>query len=186
MGRMTTKLDQFIKLNLGRTEHQTINSSKPQYHHSVGLLLLKETSRISNDVQMSYTTPTPKRAALLFIPLPLAAARLMTRQLSKKPVNLKNATLDKDRSSRMVLEEANMDRKTAGVTGIRLSEGEGGRFLQEAESELLSLALAAVTVGVEDAEVVEGGIQVSLSWSTSKETTEGRGNAPKGINTTTC
>lgn len=39
---------------------------------------------------------------------------------------LKNATRDKDRSSRIVREEAKMERRTAGVTGIRLGGSLGG------------------------------------------------------------
>lgn len=41
----------------------------------------------------------------------------------------KNATLDNERSSRMVREEAKMFRRTAGVTGMRLEglSGEGER-----------------------------------------------------------
>ena len=35
-----------------------------------------------------YTTPTPRRAAPLFIPRPRAAARLMAKQLRRNPVNL--------------------------------------------------------------------------------------------------
>lgn len=92
-----------------------------------------------------YTTPTPRRAALLLIPRPRAAARLMARQLRTKPVNLpvkcysergrrqkhydnhlKNATRDKDRSSRIVREEAKIERRTAGVTGMRLGDSLGG------------------------------------------------------------
>ena len=40
--------------------------------------------------------------------------------------HLKKATRDKDRSSRMVREEAKMERRTAGVTGMRLEDFVGG------------------------------------------------------------
>lgn len=46
----------------------------------------------------------------------------MAIQLNKNPVNRKNATREIDRSSCGVRDEANMDRKTAGVTGMRLDE----------------------------------------------------------------
>jgi len=49
----------------------------------------------------------------------------MAKQLRRKPVNRKNATRDKERSSRMVREDAKMDRKVAGVTGMRLEESFG-------------------------------------------------------------
>ena len=52
-------------------------------------------------------------------------------------------------------EEAKIDRKTAGVTGIPLSDGVGGL---PAEGFDVSLTLAALTVGVEDVEVDEGGM----------------------------
>lgn len=68
---------------------------------------------------------TPRRPAPPFIPLPLAAAKLMHTQLSKKPANLKNATRDMDLSSWGVREDVNMERNTAGVTGNRL-DGLGG------------------------------------------------------------
>ena len=38
----------------------------------------------------------------------------------------KKATRDKERSSNAVREDANIERKTAGVTGIRLRLGDGG------------------------------------------------------------
>lgn len=51
----------------------------------------------------------------------------MAKQLIKKPANLKNATLDTVLSSNDVLDEANIERRTAGVTGIPpLSPGGGG------------------------------------------------------------
>jgi len=41
----------------------------------------------------------------------------------------KNATREMERSSCGVLEEANIDRKTAGVTGMRLEESDGWKLL---------------------------------------------------------
>lgn len=77
----------------------------------------------------AYTTP--RSEALFLMPLPRAAARLIAIQLNRKPVNLKNATLDRDLSSRMVREDANIERRTAGVTGKRLEGFEGGCPLME-------------------------------------------------------
>ena len=82
---------------------------------------------------------------------------------------LKNATRERDRSSRIVREDAKMDRRTAGVTGIRLAGfglGTGGR---SKDAFPPSRTLAAVTVGVEDVEVVEGGI-VDVVCSSDKRT----------------
>jgi len=56
----------------------------------------------------------------------LAAARLMPRQLSRKPANLKKAIRDIERSSKGVREDANIQRRTAGVTGILLDDSGGG------------------------------------------------------------
>jgi len=61
-----------------------------------------------------------------FIPRHRAAARLIPKQLSKNPANLKNATRDIDRSSIAVRDEAKMERKTVGVTGILPRCGSGG------------------------------------------------------------
>lgn len=66
---------------------------------------------------------------------------------------LKKATRDSDRSSRIVREEAKIERRTAGVTGMRL-EDLGGGYCPEPAS-LFVLALYGVTVGVDDEEVVE-------------------------------
>ena len=71
----------------------------------------------------------------------------------RKATYLKKATLEMDRSSRTVREEAKIDRKTAGVTGIVLSEGVGGLPAGALE---VSLTFAAVTVGVEDVDADEG------------------------------
>lgn len=94
---------------------------------------------------MPYTTP--RSAAPPFIPRPLAAARLMPTQLRRNPANLteapsgdthvsialgeylKKATREIERSSWGVREEANIERSTAGVTGIRLVESDGGCWL---------------------------------------------------------
>jgi len=75
------------------------------------------------------------------MPRPLEAAKLMPRQLNKKPANLifvcersilnagtfkahlKNATREIDLSSNGVREDAKMERRTAGVTGMPLSGG---------------------------------------------------------------
>lgn len=54
---------------------------------------------------------------------PRAAAKLMHMQLNIKPVNRKNAILEIERSSFGVRDEANMERRRAGVTGIRDSVG---------------------------------------------------------------
>lgn len=75
------------------------------------------------------------------LPLFFAAATLIITQLKTNPANLqmarsvrewlflvnnranlKNATLEMERSSIIVLEDANMDRSMEGVTGIRLFE----------------------------------------------------------------
>ncbi|KAG8833003.1 hypothetical protein FRC17_000197 [Serendipita sp. 399] len=67
------------------------------------------------------------------LPLFLAAATLMNIQLIRKPANLeyyearglrylKKATRDIDLSSKIVREDAKMERRTAGVTGMRLLE----------------------------------------------------------------
>lgn len=75
----------------------------------------------------------------------LAATMLIAMQLSRNPVNLylwhqfltakgiarwhayrKNATREIDRSSCGDREEAKIERKTAGVTGMRLAESDGG------------------------------------------------------------
>ena len=69
---------------------------------------------------------------------------------------LKKATRERDRSSRIVREEANIERRTAGVTGMRLEDLGGGYW--PAPLSLLSLALRGVIVGVEDEDVVEYGI----------------------------
>lgn len=110
-------------------------------------------SHLSCDGSGLDQTPTPRRAAPLLIPLPRAAARLIAKQLSKNPVNLKNATLEMDLSSRAVREDAKIDRKPAGVTGMPLSGGVGG---PPTGALKFNLALAAVTVGVEDVEADEG------------------------------
>jgi len=55
----------------------------------------------------------------------LAAAKLIPTQLSRNPANLKKATREMALSSCSVLEEAKMDLRTVGVTGIR-REGLGG------------------------------------------------------------
>jgi len=52
-------------------------------------------------------------------PQPLVAARLMPKQLMRKPANLKKANLEMDLSSLGVLDKANMERRTAGVSGLR-------------------------------------------------------------------
>lgn len=68
---------------------------------------------------------------------------------------LKNATLEMERSSSTEREEAKMDLRTAGVTGIPLSEGVGGLptgVLVERRT------FAAVTVGVEDVDADERGM----------------------------
>jgi len=54
------------------------------------------------------------------IPRPWFAIKLIARQLMMKPENLKNAMRERERSSPGEREEANMDRSTAGVTGMRL------------------------------------------------------------------
>ena len=46
--------------------------------------------------------------------------------LSSADTHLKNATRDKERSSSVVREDANIFLSTAGVTGIRLRFGEAG------------------------------------------------------------
>ena len=79
--------------------------------------------------------------------------------------HLKKATRERERSSKIVREDAKMERSTAGVTGIRLEGlglGAGGRS-KEAFVELRR-TFAAVTVGVEDVDVVEGDI-----WKTVKD-----------------
>jgi len=48
----------------------------------------------------------------------------MAMQLSRNPVNLKKATRERDLSSNIVRDDANIERRTAGVTGKRL-EGFG-------------------------------------------------------------
>jgi len=53
-------------------------------------------------------------------PHPLVAARLIPKQLIRKPANLKNATLDIDRSSWAVREDAKMSLRSAGVIGKRV------------------------------------------------------------------
>lgn len=73
---------------------------------------------------MYYTTP--RSAALLLIPRPRAAANDIARQLRRKPENLKKATREMDRSSCGVRDEAKMERRTAGVTGMRREESDGG------------------------------------------------------------
>jgi len=50
----------------------------------------------------------------------------MARQLRRKPENLKKAIREIDRSSCGVRDDAKMERKTAGVTGIRREESDGG------------------------------------------------------------
>lgn len=98
---------------------------------------------------------------------------------------LKNATRERDRSSRIVREDANMDRRTAGVTGIRLAGfglGTGGR---SKEAFPLSRTFAAVTVGVEDVDAVEGGI-VGVVCSSDKRTRvnprqQGEAGHPRGL-----
>jgi len=65
---------------------------------------------------------TPSKAALPFIPLFLAAAKLIPMQLIKNPAKRKKAILEIERSSCGEREEANIERKTAGVTGILLFE----------------------------------------------------------------
>jgi len=65
-------------------------------------------------------TLTPRSAAPVRIPRPWFAIKLIARQLMMKPENLKNAMRERERSSPGEREEANMDRSTAGVTGMRL------------------------------------------------------------------
>lgn len=66
----------------------------------------------------------------------------------------KNATLDNERSSRMVREEAKMFRRTAGVTGMRLEglsgEGERGARADGWEGVTVRFDLGAVTVEEEE------------------------------------
>ena len=62
---------------------------------------------------------------------------------------MKKATRDRERSSRIVRDEAKMERSTAGVTGIRL-EDLGGGYCPPFGS-LPSLALDGVIVVDEDA-----------------------------------
>ena len=67
---------------------------------------------------------------------------------------LKKATLEIERSSRIERDEANMERNTAGVTGILLLElGVGGWLGGECGFNLI---FAAVTVRLDDVE--EGGM----------------------------
>lgn len=89
---------------------------------------------------------TPKSAAPLLIPRPRAAAKLMHMQLNIKPVNRKNAIREIDRSSFGVRDEANIDRRRAGVTGIRglgVSAGCGSEWW------------SGRAVGVDEVEVVD-------------------------------
>lgn len=65
---------------------------------------------------------TPNKAALFFNTLPLPANRVMARQLTRKAENLKKAAREMDRSSKTVLDEAKIPRRTAGVTGILLDD----------------------------------------------------------------
>jgi len=65
---------------------------------------------------------TPRRATLFFNTLPRAAKRLMARQLTRKAENLKKAAREIDRSSKTVLDDAKIPRRTAGVTGILLDD----------------------------------------------------------------
>lgn len=55
-----------------------------------------------------------------------AATMLIAMQLRRNPANRKNATREIDRSSCGDREEAKIERKTAGVTGMRLAESDGG------------------------------------------------------------
>jgi len=50
----------------------------------------------------------------------LEAAKLMPMQLSRKPANRKKAIREMERSSCGDREEAKIERRTAGVTGMRL------------------------------------------------------------------
>ena len=107
--------------------------------------------RLASSVRDGVNYTTPSNAALFFIPLPLAAAHAMPKQLKRNPVNLKNATRDIDRSSSGVRDEAKMPRSTAGVTGIRLFPGFGLRLRPVvldtvgAEEEALEVVLMVET-----------------------------------------
>jgi hypothetical protein len=95
-----------------------------------------------------YRWTTPRRAAPLLSPRPRAANRLIPKQLRRKPANLpvpvidlarsygyqtqahlKNATREIERSSSAERDDANIVRRTAGVTGKRLFDGECGGWL---------------------------------------------------------
>ena len=67
--------------------------------------------------------------------------------------HLKKATRDKDRSSRMVREEAKMERRTAGVTGGRRVGSDAGSGWGKA-----SAGAGRRAVADERVDVVEGGI----------------------------
>lgn len=69
---------------------------------------------------------TPNKAAVFLMLRFLAAAKLIPMQLIRNPANLKNAILEMERSSCGEREEANIERNTAGVTGIRLFESRFG------------------------------------------------------------
>ena len=88
-------------------------------------------------IHMDPYTPTPRSAAPVRMPRPWFAIKLIARQLIIKPENLrhvcefalrerrsmaylKNAMRERERSSPGDREEAKMERKTAGVTGMRL------------------------------------------------------------------
>jgi len=92
-----------------------------------------------------------------------AAANEIPKQLNRNPANLKKATLDMFLSSSVVRDEANIERSTAGVTGMPpfsplgpdgsgngLDIVERGRGVlavaAEDEEEVLCLPLPAVTV----------------------------------------
>lgn len=92
----------------------------------------------------------PRRATLFFNTLPLAANRLIARQLTRKAENLKNAALEIDRSSNTVLDDAKMPRRTAGVTGILLDDWPGGGWV-----DLSAPKVEGVTVFVEERDTLE-------------------------------